>query len=220
MRKHSRQGGNITNILSLIQIINTNIFRWSIALCRMLGLSCYSLQQNNPCLPQPIVLHPGSISTTVIQKTDRMLRIPSALGQLSNTPKRNFVVSLACRDHLAQSGDHTQCSTIVLTQPRLLCEIWTKEDWDNLVKVTKISGAQVTMIFSNFKQLSGPWYQGSWWQHGAHLGPTGPRLAPCWPHELCYLGWFACMLLSRSQIIANMFHKLPIQWNKYRIYYH
>ena len=26
-------------------------------------------------------------------------------------------------------------------------------------------------------------------QHGAHLGPTGPRWAPCWPHELCYLGW-------------------------------
>ena len=26
-------------------------------------------------------------------------------------------------------------------------------------------------------------------QHGAHLGPTGPRCAPCWPHELCYLGW-------------------------------
>ena len=24
--------------------------------------------------------------------------------------------------------------------------------------------------------------------HGAHLGPTGPRLAPCWPHEPCYLG--------------------------------
>ena len=25
-------------------------------------------------------------------------------------------------------------------------------------------------------------------QHVAHLGPTGPRWAPCWPHELCYLG--------------------------------
>ena len=25
-------------------------------------------------------------------------------------------------------------------------------------------------------------------QHGAHLGPTGPRWAPCWPHEPCYLG--------------------------------
>ena len=33
------------------------------------------------------------------------------------------------------------------------------------------------------------WMQGSWGQHGAHLGPTGPRWAPCWPHELCYLGY-------------------------------
>ena len=33
-----------------------------------------------------------------------------------------------------------------------------------------------------------PWYQGSWGQHGAHLGPTGPRWAPCWPHEPCCLG--------------------------------
>ena len=24
--------------------------------------------------------------------------------------------------------------------------------------------------------------------HGAQLGPTGPRWAPCWPHEPCYLG--------------------------------
>ena len=23
---------------------------------------------------------------------------------------------------------------------------------------------------------------------GAKMGPTGPRWAPCWPHELCYLG--------------------------------
>ena len=27
----------------------------------------------------------------------------------------------------------------------------------------------------------------SWGQHGAHLGLTGPRWVPCWPHELCYL---------------------------------
>ena len=25
-------------------------------------------------------------------------------------------------------------------------------------------------------------------QHGAHLGPAGPRWAPCWPREPCYLG--------------------------------
>ena len=30
--------------------------------------------------------------------------------------------------------------------------------------------------------------QGSWSQHGAHLGPVGPRWAPRWSHELCYQG--------------------------------
>ena len=33
---------------------------------------------------------------------------------------------------------------------------------------------------------------------GAHLGPTGPRWAPCCPHEYCYLGLYLyqCVLLS------------------------
>ena len=31
-----------------------------------------------------------------------------------------------------------------------------------------------------------PRLQGSWVQHGAHLGPVGPKWAPCWPHESCY----------------------------------
>ena len=30
--------------------------------------------------------------------------------------------------------------------------------------------------------------QWSWGQHGAHLGPVGPRWAPCKPHEPCYQG--------------------------------
>ena len=33
-----------------------------------------------------------------------------------------------------------------------------------------------------------PCKQGTWGQHGAHLAPVGPRWAPCWSHELCYLG--------------------------------
>ena len=36
--------------------------------------------------------------------------------------------------------------------------------------------------------LRDPREQGLWGQHGAHMGPTGPRWAPCWPHGLCYLG--------------------------------
>ena len=51
------------------------------------------------------------------------------------------------------------------------------------------------------------WEQGSWGQHGAHLGPTGPRWAPCWPHELCYLGisglnWSAREGPSRESLSA------------------
>ena len=32
--------------------------------------------------------------------------------------------------------------------------------------------------------------QGSWDLYGAHLGPPGPRWAPCCPHEPCYLGYY------------------------------
>ena len=35
-----------------------------------------------------------------------------------------------------------------------------------------------------------PRKQSSWGQHGAHLGPVGPRWAPCWPHEPCSQGIF------------------------------
>ena len=33
-----------------------------------------------------------------------------------------------------------------------------------------------------------------------HLGPTGPRWAPCWPHELCFLG---------SLFKAHLYSKQP-----------
>ena len=36
-----------------------------------------------------------------------------------------------------------------------------------------------------------PRKQSSWGQHGAHLGPVGPRWAPCWPHEPCYQGCYS-----------------------------
>ena len=43
-----------------------------------------------------------------------------------------------------------------------------------------------------------PCWQGSWGQHGAHLGPTGPRWAPRLPHDLCYLGYFGHYLEMNS----------------------
>ena len=42
------------------------------------------------------------------------------------------------------------------------------------------------------------------WPHGAHLGPVGPRWAPCWPHEPCYKGSAPiceCTVWSRLTII-------------------
>ena len=62
-----------------------------------------------------------------------------------------------------------------------------------------------------------PCYQGSWGQHGAHLGPTGPSWAPCWPHELCYLGqhtWLRkgeVILASWSQLFHSLY-SLHICW--------
>ena len=49
----------------------------------------------------------------------------------------------------------------------------------------------------------------------AHLGPTGPRWAPCWPHEVCYLGcyekrdksniWFGAWISNKDHI--NQFNE-------------
>ena len=46
-----------------------------------------------------------------------------------------------------------------------------------------VSEIPLTVIGSNLSRE-----QSSWGQHGAHLGPTGPRWAPRWPHEPCYQG--------------------------------
>ena len=43
--------------------------------------------------------------------------------------------------------------------------------------------------------------------HGAntaHLGPTGPRWAPCWPHKVCYLGcfWRQSIILTNAAVLS------------------
>ena len=45
------------------------------------------------------------------------------------------------------------------------------------------------------------WYprqQGSWDHHGAHLGPVGPRCAPCWPHEPCCQGYIGSLVADNG----------------------
>ena len=51
----------------------------------------------------------------------------------------------------------------------------------------------------NHVSKRGHWYQGSYGLHGAYLGPTGPKWAPCWPHDPCYLGGFSVWIIIYSQ---------------------
>ena len=46
--------------------------------------------------------------------------------------------------------------------------------------------------------------QSSWSQHGAHLGPVGPRWAPYWPHESCYQGRLRLIRKEQSYNAQSM----------------
>ena len=51
------------------------------------------------------------------------------------------------------------------------------------------------------------WVLCSWGQHGAHLGPIGPRWTPCWSHEPCDQGMFA------EVGVTPVWHYIPARWN-------
>ena len=57
-----------------------------------------------------------------------------------------------------------------------------------------------------------PREQSSWGQHGAHLGPVGPRWAPCWSHEPCCQGVLAvlyrAMLSTEVNNVYEIIHDL------------
>ena len=44
-------------------------------------------------------------------------------------------------------------------------------------------------------------------QHGAHLGPVGPRWAPCWPHGPCYQG----ILTTDMEVFTELNHPVVIK---------
>ena len=51
--------------------------------------------------------------------------------------------------------------------------------------------------------ISIPRLQSSWGQHGAHLGPVGPRRVSCWSHEPCYQGLCCANILNNLPQEAN-----------------
>ena len=65
---------------------------------------------------------------------------------------------------------------------------------------TKLTCAKWAVIHRNndldccYSIATHPRQQFSWGPYGAHLGPVGPRWAPCWPHEPCYQGRFMALV--------------------------
>ena len=46
-----------------------------------------------------------------------------------------------------------------------------------------------------------------------HLGPTGPRWAPCWPHEPCYLGYgFTSKSHYEAKSNLNLYNRNAYTW--------
>ena len=68
--------------------------------------------------------------------------------------------------------------------------------------------AALPFVMFYYHHTNLPWQQSSWGQHGAHLRPVGPRWAPCWPHELGYLGvhehWLQPMPVNYATFIRDM----------------
>ena len=64
-----------------------------------------------------------------------------------------------------------------------------------------------------------PWLQGSWDQHGTHLGPTGSRWAPCWHYEPCYLGHLELLSLNYvpKQLIVRWLYRFEICTDHHKV---
>ena len=67
------------------------------------------------------------------------------------------------------------------------------------------------LVFCNmlYKNLDSKVHGG---QHGAHLGPVGPRWAPCWPHEPCYQGSNYVMVSESAQLLSKYHISSGVVW--------
>ena len=99
------------------------------------------------------------------------------------------------------------------TESQTLSSLLAPQIWISIALMQKWRNSSVNTHYNSF--VLSDWYQlyqlyngdsaggapiarfmGPTWDH---LGPTGPRWAPCWPHELCYLGVYAVKLAIRSE---------------------
>ena len=95
------------------------------------------------------------------------------------------------------------CVIFVVSRP-----VRRKNSNDTIVSIgSSVRLLLLLLIMIHHDCMCHPWYKDSWSQHGAHLGPTGPRWATCWPHELCYRGQYKSTLIyvrDLTSVLANI----------------
>ena len=100
----------------------------------------------------------------------------------------------------------TECVTRTLTK--------TLNSYDALKclghNMSASNSAQGSDVYRGTKSLIARFMGPTW----AHLGPTGPRWATCWPHELCYLGYHGRdgKMEEKDSSIRYIFHYCAIIW--------
>ena len=110
-------------------------------------------------------------------------------------------------------GPMTREGTCQSLQSRALSLDVDSKQWLYLLSEPVWTKFYITMVSPGARKLRNfehyPRKQSSWGQHGANLGPIGPKWAPCWPHEPCYQGmvmrqWYFYQYL----IVAAMVNSL------------
>ena len=103
--------------------------------------------------------------------------VPQIMGYLS----KRIRYKISWRDvfpRWTKSGSHASISNEVKVSSRCIAL--------NHLEAWHILDMNMWMCESTLVPMLLPRWQTSWGQHGAHLGPIGPRWAPCWPQEPYY----------------------------------
>ena len=98
------------------------------------------------------------------------------------------VIMLACENCKAPKPNNIFCTCLVFDPNRQIGNV-------------KWHGGMVELFLQLSEQI--PRWQSSWGQHGAHLGPVGPRWAPCWPHEPSNQGMYSQRLVCALRGIQS-----------------
>ena len=118
----------------------------------------------------------------------------------------------SCYGSCMMTSSHITLTNVIINRNFSVAFTWEqfprKYSWKmsvNMLNVRFTAESRLDHDGSPDSKVHGPTWgpPGSWGQHGTHLGPVGPRLAPCWPHESCYQGrlrwWLPCWIVNWYQ---------------------